>query len=392
MGMRVRLLPQSPGLVHGFVRTAVRIRYAGLWPRTETLWFDVPEACAPDLGPGGEGWLVALISQAFHRQEPLELDAPVDPLLVDHLAEVQRIWSKWYPGLVPVPIRTQPQRSCAQPSKARVGLFFTAGVDWLFTLLHSEAAARSRERAGAQAVDDLIYVCGYDIPLANQAAWQRKLRTLAEVASRLGKSFVPMLTNLRQTRLRKLDWGHILFGPAVIAAGLLLGNRFSRLLLSSGPKHEEGFAWGSHPQVDPLFATSRTAVIRYSAECDPVEKMAFLVQSNFALQYLHVCWIKGTDLNCGVCEKCLRTRLMLELLGASAQAMTFPSVPFGPEDISRLELQTPGQAEYFRELLPHAQRLGRLDYAKAIETCLARYQATQAHPGQDCRTVNRHRL
>jgi hypothetical protein len=368
--MKIEPLPPAQGMLPGFVRFAAKIHYDQRWWRPEILWFDLPGAHSEEVRVSGDAWMLALLPAAYHWRESLEVAAPVDPVLLQHAAEIQQVWNSWTPQLQPVPVFAATQGIRTSDRERRVGLFFSAGVDSFFTLLHYDAGERSQSSAIPRFVDDLLYVWGYDIPLAHREAWEQKRSALADVARESGKHFIPIVSNLRETRLRKLAWGRVTHGSALGAAGLLLGRRYGRLLISSGGKLADLHAWGSHPRVDPLFSTSGTEVIRYQGDSDRFEKTAYLADSGLALRHLHVCWMGGTAKNCGRCEKCLRTLVALDVLGKRQQARSFPPLPWSLDFVRQIRLG--GTTDHLiTELIPHAKLRGRLDIVAALEACLA---------------------
>lgn len=282
------------------------------------------------------------------------------------------IWSRWTPGRRPVAIRAEPVVS-SQPrtiQARRTALFFTAGVDSFLSLLHHEETVRAKPESCTAPVSDLIYVWGFDIPLAHADEFERKCGALKLIAESQRKSLVTLATNLRETGIER-PWGEVMHGPALAGVGLLLGNRVSDMLLSASylrSDHVE--SWGSTPITDPLMSTARTRTHPYGVEHDRFEKIAFISRSQQAMDSLHVCWKGGTARNCGTCEKCLRTMMALEILGVRHRAGAFLQLPL---DVGRLREvwvdQTP-HVRMYAQLLEHALRAGREDIALTIRACL----------------------
>jgi hypothetical protein len=76
-------------------------------------------------------------------------------------------------------------------------------------------------------------------------------------------------------------------------------------------------------------------------------KLAALVRDPVALEVLRVCW-HDAGFNCGKCEKCVRTRVALRLLGAPAP--TFPG-KLDLADLDALRVERGGRLDYLMELL-----------------------------------------
>lgn len=83
----------------------------------------------------------------------------------------------------------------------------------------------------------------------------------------------------------------------------------------------ELWADGSHPLTDPLWSIEATAIVRHGRDAKRWQKLAVLAEVPGALDILRVCW-QDHRYNCGQCEKCLRTMVLLRILGL--ERPTFP--------------------------------------------------------------------
>ena len=338
----------------------------------DVVWVDLPEASASDLGDCRDLWLLWLLPHAFETQCDLDLGGPVDATLLHNAHALMDIWCGWAPTRRPVGIRAESAVNPGRPAEQgrRTGLFFTAGVDSYFSLLHHDETVAASADSRRAPIADLIYVWGFDIPLAHAEEFERKRAALGRIAESHGKSLVTLATNLRETGVRQ-HWGKVMHGPALGGVALLLGNRLSDVLLSSWYLRSDRVSpWGSTAITDPLLSTARTRTHPYGMDHDRFEKIQFISRSQQALDALHVCWRGGTSRNCGSCEKCLRTMLALEIIGVRHRAGAFPP---GPLDVGRLREVWVDQVPHVRmyeQLRQHALRAGREDIASIIQTCL----------------------
>ena len=108
------------------------------------------------------------------------------------------------------------------------------------------------------------------------------------------------------------------------------GNLRDRAFLFIGASHDMAnpVPIGSHPAVDGLFSSQRITVIHDGARFSRFQKVRELASWPAALAALRVCpgQSAGIELNCGVCEKCLRTRLELLAAGIEETAALGPSL------------------------------------------------------------------
>ena len=380
--MRFTPLPRDAGLHPGHVRLSGRITGAGGADEgrsiDEVLWADMPEAFAADATDRLDAWLLWLLPNAFETGEELVLEGPVDAELLRNVHELMEVWSCWRPGKSPVRVTAEPA-DATEPRGTRTGLFFTAGVDSFFSLLHHDEMARLHPEWNLGPIDDLIYVEGYDIPLGNRAALDRKRAALQAAAEETGKTLVTLATNFRDTgvSLRKNAWGPVVHGAALAASRLLLGRRWRELLVAASIAYDEFDPWGSTAVTDPLFSSSATRVVHHGAGFHRLRKIDFLSPFDVALNHLHVCWQDFSDRNCGVCEKCFRTLLALDMAGVRERARTFPAGTFSVDRLRDVWKDHKLLRPMYREMRDRGLALGRSDVVTVIDECLSR---PSSHP------------
>lgn len=336
--------------------------------RRELLWFEVGPTAHDAVMNSGNIWLMALLPLAFDSGKSLEISAPVDATLLANVEKIQSVWQNWFPSRRRISIHAPVLKST--PNQNKTGLFFTGGVDSFFSLLHADDAVRSQLGENLKPVEDLIFVWGFDIPLENIAAFERKSAVFFEIAKRFGKTPVVVATNLRQTELSSLDWGARACGLGMGAVGHLLGKRYSQLLISSSGRPEESLPWGSHPLVDQFMSSAQTQFTYYARGIDRFSKTRRIALDEVALKYLHVCWQARSDQNCGRCEKCLRTLLTLELLGVREKVETFSRKQFSWDHIQNLKFTSEFARELFADLRKYAVEFNRPDLVAVIDACL----------------------
>lgn len=370
--MRLARLPRDHGLLPGHVRFTGVVSQAGA--ADGSIWIDVPEELSADVPGRLDAWLLWALPHAFETQQDLVLEGAVDAELLRNAHELMEIWARWRPDRRPIRLQAEPAaETTAGQGPVRTGLFFTGGVDSFFTLFHHDEMARTHPEWRERPVDDLMYVDGFDIPLAATEALAAKHATLGRIAADTGKTFVVLATNLRQTGVRQ-PWGRVMHGPALGGVGLLLGSRWREMLLSSWFCHEDSDPWGSTGITDPLLSTSATRTRPYGAGHDRFEKLAFLVRFPLAIETLHVCWEERSDGNCGRCEKCLRTLIALDILGVRDRAATFPQEPLDLSRLGEVWKDQPLFVRMYAQLKNHAARAGRADIASAIDARLTRHR------------------
>jgi len=330
----------------------------------ESYWFEVSEKYAEFLSNSGNPWLICLLPLAVTLGEPLHISEPVDCQLYENVQELMHIWKCWYPHLHVIPIEAEVVHAERQESPVRVAAFFSGGVDSFFTLLWHNGKSNSSKKFH---IEDLLLVCGFDVPLANQEGFFRIRDRLRKVAFELDKELIDVATNLRETRWGITDWELLSHGAALGCIALVFEKRYSRVLIASTWGYKNLEPYGSHVMTDHLFSTSRTKIVHDGASFSRVNKIEYIAKSDIALRELRVCWKSRSDENCCVCKKCYRTMITLELLGELDRCRRFND---SKVDIRRVEkYYSPRHFEnnFLSEVSSLAVSKGRFDLAKAID-------------------------
>ena len=369
--------PERPG----WARLTARL-HSDVDGLEEPLWLDVPAADAAGLRVSGDPFLAWLAPLAATRGEALRLESPVDAQLLMQVREVLRIWHIWYPQLSDVAV-VAPDRSGALTAGAqtpssvpeevvsparRTASMFTGGVDSFFTVLRHDAGEGT---PATLPIDDLLFVHGFDVPLRNTIAAQRVRASLQQAADALGKHFVFVATNLRDTCFSVTDWPRLAHGAALAGVAHALSTTYHTVLLGSSAGYGDLRFWGSHPLTDPMFSSSRLAFLHDGAAFMRVQKTEYVVRSPIAMQHLRVCWKSAAGDNCGTCNNCIRTMLALEALGVLEQSATFSRGELDLRRAARIYCRHDFDYRQFGYVRDLAVRERRPDIAAAVESSLA---------------------
>ena len=163
----------------------------------ELYWFEIPKEYKNFLTISGNPWLVCLLPLAMTLREPLEISQPIDNILLRNIKELMSIWKCWYPELSIIDIKARTVEMDDEGLSNNTAAFFSGGIDSFFTVLRHNVEEGVEERIK---VDDLLTVWGFDVPLSNPEAFYRMKAVLQSVASNLGKTFIDISTNLRDTQ------------------------------------------------------------------------------------------------------------------------------------------------------------------------------------------------
>jgi hypothetical protein len=116
------------------------------------------------------------------------------------------------------------------------------------------------------------------------------------------------------------------------AAGHALASSIGHLLIAASYPYALETAWGSHWKLDPLWSSARLRVHHCGAHLWRTQKLQAIMDHPLVQRHLRVCWEhRSPAMNCGRCEKCLRTQIILARAGRLERFAVFDS----PESLAR---------------------------------------------------------
>lgn len=316
------------------------------------------------LTDAAEAWGTMFALPAARAGVSLTLPAPVDPTWLagaqanvataagwwggdDHL-EVRTPslgpWARRRAGRAPAhePSAAKRQATTNGPAPASGrALCFTGGVDSFYSLL-----------AGDHRPTHLLFVHGFDIPLADAGRRGAASAGIRAVAAARDLGVLEVETNLRTHHaFAPVDWGHT-HGAALAGVGLLLTAEIGTLIVPPSYAHDRLIPWGSRPDLDPRWSVpGRLRVEHGDVDLYRRERLALIVGDPLVQQHLRVCWAHLDDgLNCGRCEKCVRTMIHLASLGALDTVRTFPHDRPLAEVIDQMDPPGPATQVMWRDL------------------------------------------
>jgi hypothetical protein len=326
-----------------------------------------------------EAWITAFSLAAARAEARLAVDRTVDPTWRAAADANVATTSGWWGGAphlaldAPEPadraawrrrIRPRPKRGHPKSNRSTGrALCFTGGVDSFFSLL--------RDRHGPS---HLLYVVGFDVDLDDTERADRVVALVHEVAR--ARRLTPLIvrTDLRaHPRFASISWEQT-HGAAIAAIGLLLSPSIGAVTIPPSYASDRLIPWGSRPDLDPRWSVpGRTEIEHGDATERRLDRVAAIAHDPLAQQHLRVCWQNdGSALNCGRCEKCLRTMAMLAGVGVLDDCRTFPPRSELPERLAALDGLSAGHVPMWQDLL--AIEL-RAEERAAVEALIERSSA-----------------
>jgi hypothetical protein len=279
----------------------------------------------------------------------------VSPRLLGRLDRIQDI-VRGFTGrtLERVPVDATPaDPSTGEATGAGTGSFHSCGVDSLYT------AVRHREE-----LSHLVFMQGfgpYEIDSPRGVARREHARALAR---EWDKEIVEFELDVHDVAVQYAPW-HLAHGLVLASVGLTLQGALRRLYVPAGQEYRDLFPLLTHPLLDPLWSTESLEVVHDGCEATRFDKVKVLDGDATALDHLAVCNKPWAVVNCGGCEKCLRTMANLHLAGALERTATLPDT-LSPRAVAGVPaVGAKGQANWRAPLLL-AQQHGDRSLALAI--------------------------
>lgn len=305
----------------------------------ERVWFRFPSSVPIELRP--EPFLPLALMEAMVRGVPIRVERPhtVSARLAGSFERIQQIFTSWNSEDFRV-VALISELSDTLPQTNRVVSCYSGGIDSSYTY-----ACFKDE------ITHLLLAQGFD-GIQTEEQWQKNIEARQCFANQEGKPLVPVANNAREFLEGRLLSFEVAHGSLLAGVGLALGA--GRILIPSSSAYGNLFPWGSHPLLDPLWSTEATEVVHHGLELSRTGKIEFISHNQHLLDHLQVCW-KTPYENCGQCPKCVRTSLVLHLLGKTSVRMP----PFNVE--GHLRFLKPGN----HVALAHLEDIIRLCRAKA---------------------------
>ena len=205
-----------------------------------------------------------------------------------------------------------------QNQKNRVGMFFSGGVDSVYTLV-----------SHANEKPDLISIWGSDIKYDNKKGWNVLQSCLSNEANNLGLELITIKSSFREfddehaldndfQKLLKDGWWHgVKHGIALLGhvAPIAFLRSYSTIYIaSSNTKNDKNVRCASNPLTDNAVRFCGAKISHDGFEACRQEKVRSIVKYCNSCKktiQLHVCWEHQSGSNCCLCEKCCRTILSL---------------------------------------------------------------------------------
>jgi hypothetical protein len=205
--------------------------------------------------------------------------------------------------------------------------------------------------------------------------FDRGLEAMEKVTSAAGVNTVAVYTNIRHLCDERELWLNRFFGAVLAAVAHGFSSRLDLFFIASSYDFENLEPCGSHPLLDPQYSSYQLRIRHRDANLSRLDKLRIVAGWEPGFQNFRVCLANVEDrLNCGRCEKCVRTMTGLVAIDALHKTEAFVENDVTPEMFDAFKINIRHRQPFYLELLPELKKQGRMDLVDIITQKLSMNQ------------------
>ena len=359
------------------IRLTSRVSWEDCDQPDREVYIETEKSFETDLSLNPDALIVGCLIPAMHFGEKrIVMEAAICPYLKEGIETVMAMMQLWSHGrLKPLDIvaAVKPHDN-PDHRKPRAAMVLSGGIDSLATLRLNR---RHFPENHPGAIRDGIIIHGFDIGGVVERGmkypvFDRAKRAMETVAEDSGISLIPVYTNIRHLCDDRSLWLDYFFGAVLAAVGHAFSSRINLLYLASSFDLPNLVPCGSHPLLDPEYASYRLRIRHSHVVLPRMAKLKIVSEWDAAFQNLRVCLANVPDhLNCGKCEKCVRTMLGFVGLGVLDKTRAFVENDVTTDMLLPFKITIRHRPPFYQELLAPLQARGRDDLVTLIEQKLS---------------------
>jgi hypothetical protein len=369
--MRIENLRSEPN------GTRPRIAATVIWEDCDRppqeIFYETEKAFADDLWCNPHTFLVGCALPALHHgEERVAIDEAICPELRNGLLTAMGWLNEWFaPSRRPIRIEAKPGIAWPVPRAAqRAGSFLSGGVDSLAIL---RANRLDFPLDHPRSIKDCLFVHGFDIGAFKDGeqeldVFERATASLYEIAQDAGITLIPVHTNIRHLSDKVWFWIYEFHGAALTSVAHAFSRRLGTVSIASGFDIPNTIPAGTHPLIDPNYSSADLQIRHEGKLYSRLDRVRLISDWDIALWNLRVCTFNPPGmLNCGECEKCVRTMIQLLVVDGLARSQAFPANDVSPELLETIKITEKFQDAWYRDLIDPLVEKGRHDLVEVIK-------------------------
>ncbi len=311
-----------------------------------------------------------------HGEKRLYIEGNVCPLLVENIYTAIGYLRDWYWYEYDLKKSTSIEFEIEADSmnankinQSTSASFFSGGADSLDLLISNHKIFSENHHL---IIKSAIYIHGLDFGYrpkrGNEEEFFSSTRMqFNNILQKFGVNLVPVWTNIRSLDEDNDGWKYETHGSAMAAVGQCFSNFIGDIWLASSYSISQLHNWGSHPILDRCYSSSSINIHHTRERVLRIEKIENVAEIPEVLDVLRVCFFGDNDnLNCGHCEKCIRTKIALLICDKLDASDSMPNKEITFNDIIKMESLIENTAIFTRECIPALIAKGRYDLVFAL--------------------------
>ncbi len=354
------------------VQVSARVVWETIRRRSQEIFIATVPDFESDITPEPEAFITGALIPALHLGEKrIALEKEVCPRLIQNLETVMGLMHHWSGGrMKPLKLEVSLKKDALyQGRRRRAGMFLSGGIDSLASLRLNRMLFSQQHQ---DYIQDCLLLHGFDIGGVIQRGakyhvFERAKRHMAEVAKDAGVTLLPVYTNIRHLCDDRDLWLNRFFGAVLAAVALAFAARFHLVNIAASYDIYNLVPCGSHPMLDPLFSSADLAIRHCDVHLRRIDKLRIVARWQVALDNMRVCLANVAEhLNCGRCEKCVRTMCGLEAIGALEKCRAFTANRVDPDLFDAFDITIRHRQPFYEELLESLEARGSWELVARI--------------------------
>ena len=366
-------------LTHGqrLVRASALVSWEDCDRPDQEVFIETEERFAGDISCNPHAFLVGCLLPAMHFGEKrIFMDSEICPFLQEGLQTVMALIKEWSSGAYK-PLKIDVKTSTAlRPFREnrRAALFLSGGIDSLSALRINK---KNYPEQHPGSIKDCLLIHGFDIGGVVKRGmkyhvFERAKASLSDVAKDAKITLIPLYTNIRHLCDERDLWLEKFFGAVLASAGHAFDLRLNLVYIAASYDIPNLAPCGSHPLLDPEYSSYELRIRHRDTQLSRLDKLRIVADWDVAFQNFRVCLANVEDrLNCGKCEKCVRTMTELVAIGALHKTSAFEEDDVSPELLSSFNIKIRHRDPFYKAMLPLLEAQGRDDLVQTIRGMLA---------------------
>ncbi|MCP3941955.1 MAG: hypothetical protein GY710_10795 [Desulfobacteraceae bacterium] len=363
-----------------FVTAGARVIFEDCNRPEQSVFIKTPLSFASGFEANPDAFLVGCLLPALHLGEKrIFIGQKICPFLKEGLGVAMNILSHWTrlgpenSRYTPITIEAKTLETLPGLNPVRAGMVMSGGMDSL-AALRLNRLNYSKGHPGY--VRDSFFLHGFDIGGVVERGskyhvFDRAMDAILKITRDAGTQLIPVYTNIRHLCDERKLWLDSFFGAVLAAMAHAFSNRINLMFIGSSYDIPNLHPCGSHPLLDPEYSSYGLRLRHRDYEMSRLEKIRIVSSWDAAFQNFRVCLANVPDrLNCGKCEKCVRTMTELTALGILHKTRAFVEDEVNPEDIEQFDITIRVRPPFYRPMIPLLRQRGRDDLADTIEKLL----------------------